>query len=279
MRLADFCGILSTFNNFKRGGMSTLKPIRSVLFDIHNVLMTQDVSASFSVYLAEKAKNDPRIDTFWSGDVRAVLHGLLTKYCPLCDYKLCTEFSPDKPARHIRRAVDEGSLTYEGYKVAMTYMLTNYVECEPKVRIVLDHAVDFFTRPDLLMESSKPLNVGVKLFHHIVKKYGGENVFLFSNMPIETFALFKTTFADLYESIPVRNAVVAGHLGVAKPDARAFKAMIQKVGGEPSTMLFIDDQMNNVKAARAEGMQALLFSRKPSPELAAWYKEIGFDFQ
>ncbi|MDQ5890555.1 MAG: putative hydrolase of the superfamily [Candidatus Dependentiae bacterium] len=256
--------------------MSAYQSIRSVIFDIHNVLVSNDASACFSRYLAEKAKIDPRIDTMWSGDVRTVLYGLLTKYCPLCDYKMCTQYPINDPACHMRKAIDAGQITYEGYKVAMTYMLTHYVQCEPKVRIVLDHAVDFFSRPEMMMQSMKPLKVGVQLFHHIVKKFGRSNVFLLSNFPLEAFSIFKVAFADIYDSIPEQNAVVAGHIGIAKPDPKIFEAMIKRVGGEPSTMVLIDDQMNNIVSARGVGMQALLFSPKPSAELAAWYKEINF---
>jgi len=258
--------------------MSQLKSIRSVLFDIHNVLMTHDSAASFSSYLNEKAKNDPRIDTFWSGDVRGVLQGFLTKYCPLCEHGLCRVYAIDKPGRHVRCAVDEGKLTYEGFKVAITYMLTHHVQCDPKVRIVLDHAADFYTRPDLLMQNAKPLAAGIALFHRAVERYGRERVFLFSNMPPEAFAIYKRVFVEVVGAIPEQNAIIAGHLGVAKPKGEAFKSVIERVGGEPSTMLFIDDLAGNIKAAQAEGMQAILFRHDSSPELAAWQKEMGFVF-
>ena len=249
--------------------------VRSVIFDIHRVLMTNDSATAFSQFLAKKAAHNAAIDSFWSGDVRALLYGLLTKYCPLCDYRLCKKEGASYPGGHIRSAVDKGELSYDGFKVAMTYMLTHFVDCPPKARIVLDYAAEFYSQPSLLMENAQLVTEGVQLFFRCIERFGPEHVFFMSNMPAEMFSLFACKFPHLTTAIPAQNAFIAGHVGMVKPDAAFFKAVTSRVGGAPQTLLLIDDQEKNVRAAQESGWQSLLFSPKPSPALASWYDHLG----
>jgi 2-haloacid dehalogenase len=57
--------------------------------------------------------------------------------------------------------------------------------------------------------------------------------------------------------------VVSGFEGVAKPDVRVFELLLDRFGLSAPTTLFIDDSAENVRAARAVGMQAVEFK---SPE-------------
>ncbi|WP_420716488.1 HAD-IA family hydrolase [Streptomyces sp. H27-H1] len=47
-----------------------------------------------------------------------------------------------------------------------------------------------------------------------------------------------------------------GHIGIEKPDLRAFEAAYTSLDVRPETCLFIDDVAVNVAAAQAAGMQA-----------------------
>ena len=49
-------------------------------------------------------------------------------------------------------------------------------------------------------------------------------------------------------------------LGVAKPDAAYFSAIVESTALEPSSLLFIDDRQENVEAAREVGMRAAVFN-------------------
>lgn len=252
--------------------MSTLfTAVRSVIFDIHRVLITNDSATAFSQFLADKAEGNPAIDSFWSGDVRAVLYGLLTQYCPLCAYRLCKKEGPAYPGGHIRSAVDKGELSYEGFKVAMTYMLTHYVACPPRARMVLDYAAEFYSQPALIMQNAVSLPAGEQLFFQAIERFGAQQVFLMSNMPAEMFAVFSQKFPHLVGALPAQNACIAGHMGMVKPDPAFYSAVAQRIGGQPETLLLFDDQEKNVRAARENGWQAVLFSSKPSAELARWY--------
>jgi 2-haloacid dehalogenase len=58
--------------------------------------------------------------------------------------------------------------------------------------------------------------------------------------------------------------VVSGFEGVAKPDVRVFELLLDRFGLSAPTTLFIDDSANNVRAARAVGMQAVAFESPDS---------------
>lgn len=55
--------------------------------------------------------------------------------------------------------------------------------------------------------------------------------------------------------------------GVMKPDERIYRLALQRAGVDPAEAVFIDDAPPNIEAARALGMQGILF-RQPSQALA-----------
>ncbi|WP_439574119.1 HAD family hydrolase [Phreatobacter sp.] len=54
--------------------------------------------------------------------------------------------------------------------------------------------------------------------------------------------------------------VLSGDVGINKPDPRIYRILCQRHGLTPGACIFIDDSGRNVEAARAEGMDALLFT-------------------
>ena len=54
--------------------------------------------------------------------------------------------------------------------------------------------------------------------------------------------------------------VISGDIGVRKPTADAYAALSRAVGVDPGGILFVDDRMANVRAARAAGLGSVLFA-------------------
>ncbi|WP_419944212.1 HAD family hydrolase [Candidatus Poriferisodalis sp.] len=52
---------------------------------------------------------------------------------------------------------------------------------------------------------------------------------------------------------------ISGDIGVRKPDAEAFLALLGMIGAEPGKCLFVDDRQKNTDAARAVGFRTVLF--------------------
>ena len=68
-------------------------------------------------------------------------------------------------------------------------------------------------------------------------------------------------------------------LGAAKPDARYFTSVLERLKASPSEVLFLDDHEVNVAAARTAGLRASVFQRNAGlPEMLRVLAEHGFHF-
>jgi 2-haloacid dehalogenase len=78
-----------------------------------------------------------------------------------------------------------------------------------------------------------------------------------SNWSAETFPVARDRYRFLawFEGI-----VISGEVGVAKPDARIFEALIERHGVEPSRTVFVDDIAANVVGAEELGFIGVRFA-------------------
>jgi HAD superfamily hydrolase (TIGR01509 family) len=85
----------------------------------------------------------------------------------------------------------------------------------------------------------------------------GLRVHALSNFAHEKFALAAETYPFLHE---FDVAVISGHVGVAKPDTRIFEILVERVGRPAGELLFVDDSLRNVEAARAFGIETVHYT-------------------
>lgn len=78
-----------------------------------------------------------------------------------------------------------------------------------------------------------------------------------TNWSAETFPVARARFGflDLFDGI-----VVSGEEGVAKPDPEVFARLVGRYTLDPAATVLVDDREDNVTAARAAGLQGLLFT-------------------
>jgi 2-haloacid dehalogenase len=86
-------------------------------------------------------------------------------------------------------------------------------------------------------------------------------LFAITNFGADTWAGFAPTFPLLDH---FGDIVVSGVEKLAKPDSAIYALAQQRFGHAPDAMLFIDDSLPNVEAARACGWQAHHFSDAPT---------------
>ncbi len=88
-------------------------------------------------------------------------------------------------------------------------------------------------------------------------KAAGMPCFALSNMEPETFRLRRARFGfmDWFDG-----HVISGFEGVAKPDPRIFKILLDRHDLREDRCVFVDDQARNVVAARDLGLIAVRFS-------------------
>jgi putative hydrolase of the HAD superfamily len=89
-------------------------------------------------------------------------------------------------------------------------------------------------------------------------KEKGLKIYLLSNYPKSIFALHeergKFTFID-----KIDGRVVSGFEGMVKPDAEIYKLLMDRYGLKAEECVFIDDRPENIEAAKALGMEGIVF--------------------
>lgn len=71
---------------------------------------------------------------------------------------------------------------------------------------------------------------------------------------------------DLYERGVDRHfdaVLLSGETGLAKPDPRAFKLLAERLGVQPSELVFIDDRASSMEGVEALGITPILFTNLP----------------
>lgn len=100
----------------------------------------------------------------------------------------------------------------------------------------------------------------------------GHDVTMLTNFAADTFAEARQRFAFLLRP---RGVTVSGEIGLIKPDRAIYDHHAAAFGLEPAATLFIDDNRDNVEAARAAGWQAVQFSG--AGQLKRDLKLLGID--
>jgi len=99
-----------------------------------------------------------------------------------------------------------------------------------------------------------PIEASVTLLSEVLK--AGVPCYALTNMERESFE----RRARLYEFFRWFDGYLISALeGVMKPDRRYFKLALERFGLVPGESLFTDDRLENVEAARALGMNAVVF--------------------
>ncbi|MBX6321088.1 MAG: HAD family phosphatase [Rhodospirillaceae bacterium] len=90
-----------------------------------------------------------------------------------------------------------------------------------------------------------------------LRRRGRPPLYALTNWSAEKFpvALERFAFLRWFDGI-----VVSGELGLRKPDPRLFRHLLERFGLQPETTFFVDDSRRNVEAARALGLDAVLFT-------------------
>ena len=82
-------------------------------------------------------------------------------------------------------------------------------------------------------------------------------VFALSNFGVQTFEIAQAHYPFLTE---FDRSYISGHMGVMKPEPAIYQAVEDETGFDPASLLFTDDRLDNITAARARGWQTHIFT-------------------
>lgn len=98
----------------------------------------------------------------------------------------------------------------------------------------------------------------------------GVRLLVLSNWSAETFPIARARFPFLDDFDGI---IISGDIRAGKPDAAAFRALLDRFEVHPASTVFIDDSDANVAAASALGMIAIRFV--DAPQLRTALKQLG----
>lgn len=110
--------------------------------------------------------------------------------------------------------------------------------------------------PELLVNMVRMNKAGLALIQEYKKQ--GYRIIILSNWDPESFALLQEKYPHLFDACD--EVIISGHVHDLKPTQTIFAHISSKVPAH--TCILIDDQPENIKAARQHGMFAIRCSKK-----------------
>ena len=103
-------------------------------------------------------------------------------------------------------------------------------------------------------EMMLPMPASIALLGELRER--GVALYALSNWNAETFERTRALipFLGAFDGL-----VISGQVGLAKPDPRIYRQLLETHGLEAAGLLFVDDREPNVEAANALGIEGLLF--------------------
>jgi len=128
-----------------------------------------------------------------------------------------------------------------------------WYKCSAEQRIVENLLLMIFTPRHFV--NSRKLSAGGIAFVKKCKKEG-HKVYALSNWDSESFALLKEKYADLFDLFD--GIMISGHIKANKPHNTIYQALLTQYELNPQDCWFIDDQKENIAAARQLGINAVI---------------------
>ena len=174
--------------------------------------------------------------------------GVLMDWNPRYFYK--DYFNDDEKMKYFLKHVAEDEWNAEqdrgrSLKDGTDIQVAKFPEWETEIRAYYDNWTT-------MLRSDIPENVAVLR----QLKHSNYELFGLTNWSAETFpiALDRFEFFQVFDGI-----LVSGKEKLIKPDEKIFERMMEKFHLKPESCLFIDDNLKNVEASRAFGIQTIHF--------------------
>lgn len=128
----------------------------------------------------------------------------------------------------------------------------------------------FYGRWEEMLGGAMEDSVAILRKLHIDKKY---RLLGLTNWSAETFpvALRRFDFLQYFEGV-----LVSGAENLKKPDPKIYQLLLERYQVNPATAVFADDNLRNVKAARAAGIPSIHF--QSAEQLAMAFRGLGVEF-
>ena len=119
-------------------------------------------------------------------------------------------------------------------------------------------ALPFSRFCDLWCDLFDPMEGMAELVEHLASRFP---LLLLSNTNSLHFAYIQERFGPILQ--PFRAFILSYQVGSRKPEPAIYQSLIRQAGRPPEEILFLDDKLSFVEAARDQGLTAWLFRSPP----------------
>lgn len=153
---------------------------------------------------------------------------------------------------------------------------TGFFKNSREYRVIRNLIICMFFQPKRLNKHKKPIKQMLKMAQDI-KAGGKHRQFLLSNIDALCFADLKNSQMGhaLKQVIDTNDMIASALIRYNKPHPQAYLYIINLHGFDPSECVFIDDQLENVVAARKLGMIGLHVKDKNYKEIRRQLEALG----
>ena len=231
---------------------NTAQPKPVIVFDIHGVLLKEDIESLVKKQIA-KLQGPHR--SIKKNPFFVQLCSLMQIYRPLG--QPTTQYHKEYGIPYEVFALFSGIKSPTEVYQALISMLNNASLEEPTL-LILTALVNTIFRNAERVSALTPIPSGIALFHACLAST--VPVYLYTNAPTEWITQYKQLFPEIFTPISDEHMLCSGNTGLVKPSPAVLALIAEKAQCEIKDLLLIDDSEINCNAATAAGASATLFT-------------------
>lgn len=184
------------------------------------------------------------------------------KYCIFDIGNVCYPYSPEPLNNYIRQLVsDKVAFDHSGgiFSFDFNPLLKGEISFAECCENICNHYCIPFNK-----EIEKCI---YRAEHNCIGAFYPETQYLMSELRSQGFeiCLLSNITADLEDIVPHEvdkdKRFLSYELGLIKPDPEIYKVVLQKLHAQPQETMFIDDSQKNILAAKALGINGIVFNK------------------
>src|SRR5581483_8739380 len=244
--------------------LSSLLSAHNVIFDFNGVLMGTNTLASLKqiglssiMQCMFHLKKSPLCI---NAHIKSKFFEILDRVALVCAFdqqssaRAYDEMGTALP--YLMRTWLDGSMTCSEIKEYIAYATETHPEwfSHPSEKHVICNVINTIFTPQQFVETRTIYQECIRFIKACKKQ--GHKVFALSNWDRESFALLQKKYPAVFNLFD--GIVISADVHALKPSADIYHVLLTRYNLEPHTCWFIDDQQENVLAASALGIHAIL---------------------
>ena len=252
---------------------------KTVILDLGGVVFA---SSSWSYmramdfpYIVDYAFQDQKIPTEYISqafqDQKIITMGRILDFISKLDFPVPDGFVR---AHYIGRKIPLAICLYQAGLTTREKILARADEMIPQLREegffisereerVLLNGLSTFCEPSVYVQANTPISETVQLLKELSEQYNNDGTRKYrllglSNWDGNSFPLIKQKYSQ--ELSYFEDIIISADVNLLKPNPEIFKHVLTTYNLEPKDCIFVDDQQENVDAARELGIESFLFT-------------------